>query len=418
MKFSSVFFVGLILAVVTGLWAQDPNTLSKKELFSRARDALLTSIQNKDYDRVSEAYAYLQANLSEGAPLSIFDEYMIDMELGRYADAIPKLAHIGRMMFDASYTPEKKVERIIKDDALHKYLENKFAQQKDSLINIVDSSGIDPGLKDLYATLIYAAGTVGAAYYVDRYDRVHVHLSVEDTSYVDRLIKRAHSYVEKYPNTEYANLIKTSILPLVEKYIDRKRKLDKDPYTYHYYTGGFHVFGGLWRGFMTGGATDYLQTKMGSSLNVEMELQFLRVAIGFFYNRGLISRLENYDDDGDFEDVAYGLGLGVVVFDMRYLKIEPFIGFSAYNFSNIFEEEGKGAFFAGLNSDIRLYTTPPSFIVFSLVLRLKYQALIGKFSYHRHFEPCCDETKVYPPKDIDANYVVHQFGAEIGLSLW
>ena len=126
MRLRLLFFVGFVLLGVSGIWAQDSNLLSKKELFNRARTVLLTSLEKKDFDRVKEAYAYLQANVSEGAPLSIFDEYMIDMELGRYADAIPKLATLGRMMFDSSYASEAKKERIVKDDALHKYLDDKF----------------------------------------------------------------------------------------------------------------------------------------------------------------------------------------------------------------------------------------------------------------------------------------------------
>ena len=42
---------------------------SKKELFSRARDALKTSLEQQDYERSRQAIEYLKANLDEGAPL-------------------------------------------------------------------------------------------------------------------------------------------------------------------------------------------------------------------------------------------------------------------------------------------------------------------------------------------------------------
>ena len=98
------------------------NTPSKKELFSRARDVLKKSLESKDFERAGEAYAYLQANLNDGAPLSIFEEYLIDMEMGKYADGVRKYASQRRILLDSSYTPEKKDERYYEKDALHKYL--------------------------------------------------------------------------------------------------------------------------------------------------------------------------------------------------------------------------------------------------------------------------------------------------------
>lgn len=418
MRFRFLIFVGLILLECAGIWAQDSNSLSKKELFIRARDVLLTSLENKDFDRVNEAYAYLRANISEGAPLAIFEEYMIDMELGRYADAIPKLAILGRMMFDDSYTSESKKERNIKDDALHKYLDNKFTSftlsQLDSLVKLVDDSDVNPELKDLYATLIYARVVID----VDIDDRTSLRRFTVYMSRADQFLERARSYVEKNPYTEHANYLRDRIIPMVEMYAERKRNLNEDPYHYHYYSGGIHIYGGTWTGFMTGDATDYLHTKMGDSWGIEFDLQFRRGVLGLFRYDGLISTLKKYEEKGDEEDILFGLKLGIVALDLRYIKIEPFVGYAGYSFSNVFEEDGDGVFLAGLNSDIRLYTTDPDFLLFSVVLRLKYQALIGTFSYHRDFTPCCDETTEYPPSDIDANFVIHHFGVELGLSVW
>lgn len=422
MRLRLLFFVGLVLLGVSGIWAQDSNLLSKKELFNRARTVLLTSLEKKDFDRVKEAYAYLQANVSEGAPLSIFDEYMIDMELGRYADAIPKLATLGRMMFDSSYASEAKKERIVKDDALHKYLDDKFTSftlgQLDSLVKLIDDSDVDPELKDLYATLIYARVVIDAEFYTGPSNKTSVRLSVISLTRADQFLERARSYVEKQPNAEHSGYLKTRIIPMVEKYAERKNKLDKDPYSYHYYSGGFHIFAGLWTGFMSGDATDYLETKTGNCWNLEAQLQIFRLTLGIFRNSGLISKLINYDEKGDLEDEAFGAKLGLIALDMRYVRIEPFFGFAGYTFSNVFEEENDGIFLVGLNSDVRLYTTRPDFMVFSLVLRLKYQAFFGTFSYHNSFEPCCGDTRERPPKDIEADFVIHQFGMELGLSLW
>ncbi|WP_206674869.1 hypothetical protein [Fibrobacter succinogenes] len=64
----------LLVLVATFCWSQEKtvpkdviyytNAPSKKELFSRARDVLKKSLENKDFGQAGEAYAYLQANVA------------------------------------------------------------------------------------------------------------------------------------------------------------------------------------------------------------------------------------------------------------------------------------------------------------------------------------------------------------------
>ena len=67
----TLFVLVLLISVVVSF-----ATPSKKELFSRARDALKTSLESKDFARSRLAIDYLKQNLAEGAPLSYFEEYL------------------------------------------------------------------------------------------------------------------------------------------------------------------------------------------------------------------------------------------------------------------------------------------------------------------------------------------------------
>ena len=232
-------------------------TPSKKELYSRARDVLKKSLENKDFERAGEAYAYLQSNVSEGAPLTIFEEYLIDMEMGKYADGIRKYASQRRVLLDSSYTPEKKDNRYFENDVLHKYLYDKFdpftEAKADSMVKLVDASDESEEIKDLYATMIYGELTIGFDFYKFS-SRTFIYRNVRDTARADQFLERAKSFVEKNPYTEHTGYLKNSIIPFVEEIVQRLRDFRKDPLKHKYYTGGMGVYAGFWAGFLTGDA--------------------------------------------------------------------------------------------------------------------------------------------------------------------
>ena len=121
------------------------NSISKKELFSRARDALKTSLETGNKDRASQALAYLQKNLSEGAPLIRFEEYLINMEIGDYENGIAIYADLRREVLDRDYKPKRDL-RIQVEDPLAVYLRrdlSNFSRVKaDSLYARVENSDI------------------------------------------------------------------------------------------------------------------------------------------------------------------------------------------------------------------------------------------------------------------------------------
>lgn len=415
-----IFLVLILLASFgfaqdqAGLKNEIYNNPSKKELFSRARDVLKKSLEAKDFERAGEAYSYLQANVGEGAPLTVFEEYLIDMEMGKYADGIRKYANQRRLLLDSSYTLEKKNDRFTEKDALHKYLYDKFdpftEATADSMVKLVDASDVSDELKDLYAAMIYGELTIGFDVYTF-HSKTFLYSNVRDTARADQFLERARTYVEKNPYTEHSGYLKNSTIPMVEKVVTRLREFRKDPLKHKYYGGGMGIYAGLWTGTMTGDATDYLHTEMGSSFNIEGSLQFGRISLNIFWNYGLLSRPEDYPWE-DSEDELFGLSVGFTAFDSRYLKVEPFIGFGGYDF--MMAEASADVFVLGLNTDVRIFATKPQhyggFSV-ALMARLKYQANFGSL-----------DTYVYDDRDVQtdvrADFIVHQFGINLGLFLW
>ena len=391
------------------------NTPSKKELYSRARDVLKKSLEGKDMDRAGEAYAYLQANVGEGAPLSIFEEYLIDMEMGKYADGVRKYASQRRVLLDTSYTPEKKDDRYYEKDALHKYLYDKFdpftEAKADSMVKLVDVSDVSEEIKDLYAAMIYAELTIGFDFYKFR-SSTYIYRNVRDTARADQFLERARSYVEKNPYAEHSGYLKNSVIPFVEKVVGRLREFRKDPLKHKYYSGGMAIYAGVWTGTMTGDATDYLHTEMGSSFNIEGSLQFGRVSLNIFWNYGLKALPDSLYWDDESEDESIGLTVGFTAFDSRFVKVEPFIGFGSYDFMNLYDDANTSVFVLGLNTDLRIFATKPQhyggFSV-ALVARLKYQALFGTLEAGG---------PDFGGESIEAGFVAHQFGINLGLFLW
>ena len=414
----------LIVVAATICWSQQQSNLqnviyttpSKKELFSRARDVLKKSLENKDFEHAAEAYAYLQANLAEGAPLTLFEEYLIDMEMGHFEDGVRKYASQRRKLLDSTYVIEKD-NRFSENDALHNYLYGKFENftehTADSMVNIVDASDVSTGLKDLYATMIYGELTVGIEVFSIR-NMPYLYRGLRDTVRVDQFLERAHKFVNENPYTEHTDYIKNQIIPMIETILARVREFRENPLKHKYYTGGLGVFAGVWTGFFSGDATDHLETKMGSSFMLEATIQVKRFSFNGFYSYGFINTPKDYDYNWEeSEEQTYGLSLGFAAFDSRFLRAEPFIGIGSHEFSNTHSDGNSSTtFLLGLNTDVRLFATPPkryggiSFVAFA---RLKYMAMFGTYS---------DDSYRVNYKNLESGFVAHQVGISLGLFLW
>ena len=179
------------------------------------------------------------------------------------------------------------------------------------------------------------------------------------------------------------------------------------------------VFLGSWAGTTTGAVNDYLDVRMGVPILLYFELQFSRVALGFYYGFGLIHSfpylydeggLTEYDRDNEESDESLGLTFGYAVFTSRYLELQPFIGCGGNIFNNGLDDKDFSTFILGGNIDIRMESkhvksTDVAFEL-GLMLRLKYIAEFGSFS---------DKHKDVEYEDY---YINHIFSISIGIAIW
>ena len=377
---------------------------SQKELLRRARNALLEAIKKNDRQRAGEALDYLKDKVKDGASLTIAEEFAADMEIGRYDDGIRLFAEDMRRLFDSTYK-ETREEGYEADDALSGYISDKYRNisrgRTDSLVSVVAASDVDQENKDLFAALMY------------------VGLSFGDTACAREFVARAKHYVGHYPYTEHSRYLRENLIPSIESHLETTVKVMKDPWTFKYYTGGLGVFVGKWAGFIAG--TDVLESSMKFSIMFEASLQIWRISANFLYTSGLLTYV-NYIGKGAFPDEtadeAYGLNFGYTLYDSRFLKVEPFLGFGTYDFLAIDEqwnwrcgECSSNVVSLGANVDLRLFVSRPSEILGiskAFIVRLKYMAQFGNF-----YDDCSSSKKTY-----DEGFIVNTFGLSLGVYLW
>ena len=423
-KIATFLFAAFLLLGFSVPMAQDSAPKpSKKELFLRARDVLKTSLESGDTARAGQALDYLKANVEEGAPLTRFEEYLAEMETGRYERGIELYADMRRVILDSAFKPNWQ-SRASEDDPLSRYLYRNLSPfdstKADSLHARVVPSDISDEYKDLYRTLLYSELIINKVP-VSVYGVAFVVTTLYDTTNVEHFLTCARDFVGKYPQSTYTRIFKEQTIPYVEERMQPYRDFYKDPFKHKYYTGGLGVFVGQWLGFMTGDAMDYFHSEMGSSFIGEISLQFGRISLNGLFSYGIVNKPvgeSHIDVVGGGEDETVGLTLGYTVFDSRWLKAEPFAGVGNYNFMWS-DADISTVLMLGVNADVRLFATKPKRlggISFALIARFKYMMQFGYFT---------NETSYYDYKreehvdlDIDESFMSHQFSLSLGLYLW
>lgn len=423
-KIATFLFAAFLLLGFSVPLAQDSSPKpSKKELFLRARDVLKTSLESGDTARAGQALDYLKTNVEEGAPLTRFEEYLAEMETGRYERGIELYADMRRVILDSAFKPNWQ-SRASEDDPLSRYLYRNLSPfdstKADSLHARVVPSDISDEYKDLYRTLLYSELIINKVP-VSVYGVAFVVTTLYDTTNVEHFLTCARDFVGKYPQSTYTRIFKEQTIPYVEERMKPYRDFYKDPFKHKYYTGGLGVFVGQWLGFMTGDAMDYFHSEMGSTFIGEISLQFGRISLNGLLSYGIVNKPvgeSHIDVVGGGEDETVGLTLGYTVFDSRWLKAEPFAGVGNYNFMWS-DADISTVLMLGVNADVRLFATKPKRlggISFALIARFKYMMQFGYFT---------NETSYYDYKreehvdlDIDESFMSHQFSLSLGLYLW
>jgi tetratricopeptide (TPR) repeat protein len=413
-------------------------TPSKKELFSRARDALKTSLINRDYERSKEAIEYLKSNLDEGAPFWDFEEYLALMEIGEYDAGIEIYANARRIVLDSSYNPELKRRVNPEADPLHLYLYRNVVPftkaTADSLSNVVENSNAKQENKELFTTLLYAELVIGLQTFSYGNGYNFTYRVIADTTAAENFLQSAKKYIEDYPHSFHAQYLKDQIVPFVQNYMDKQREFRRDPIAHKFYTGGIGLYAGTWIGFLCGEMSDVAETEMGTPLQFEVEFRVKRFSLAAFMQFGMIVKpkaLHEVDVDEDSfsgfygsdaidetVDESFGVTLGFTAYDSHYLRVEPFMGMGVTympSFSTpLFEEYSTGAqWIMGANVDFRFAAGNPKRIgalSFAGILRFKYKVMLGTA------ESNTGSNGGYIPPSYGT--VHHEFGLSVGFNLW
>ena len=423
-RLATFLFAAFLLLGFSVPMAQDSSSKpSKKELFLRARDVLKTSLESGDTARAGQALDYLKTNVEEGAPLTRFEEYLAEMETGRYERGIELYADMRRVILDSAFKPNWQ-SRASEDDPLSRYLYRNLSPfdstKADSLHARVVPSDISDEYKDLYRTLLYSELIINKVP-VSVYGVAFVVTTLYDTTNVEHFLTCARDFVGKYPQSTYTRIFKEQTIPYVEERMQPYRDFYKDPFKHKYYTGGLGVFVGQWLGFMTGDAMDYFHSEMGSSFIGEISLQFGRISLNGLFSYGIVNHPvgeSNVYVAGGGEDETVGLTLGYTVFDSRWLKAEPFAGVGNYNFMWS-DADISTVLMLGVNADVRLFATKPKRlggISFALIARFKYMMQFGYFTNETSYYDY--KTEEHVDLDIDESFMSHQFSLSLGLYLW
>lgn len=425
-----ILFTISLLLLVGGALANP----SKKELFSRARDALKASLVQQNFERSKQAIEYLKSHIDEGAPFWEFEEYLALMEMGEYDQGVEIYANARRIVLDSSYHPEMKNRVNPEDDPLHLYLYRNVVPftktTADSLASIVQKSNAKDENKLLFKTLLNAELVIGLRTFSYGENIRFTYRVIADTTAAEDFLKNAKEYIERYSQSVHAQYLKDQVVPFVQGYMDKQREFRRDPIAHKYYTGGLGLYAGSWIGFLCGELSDVSESEMGTPLQFEVELRYKRVSLSAFLRFGMIVKPKQveYDDfhssylgdsyDDASTDESMGVTLGAVVYDSHYLRVEPFIGLGVTYMPSfeipLFDSYSTGAqWIMGTNVDFRFYASKPTRIgalSTAWVLRFKYKVLIGTAE---------SSTKsnggMYSPS---YGTVHHEFGLSLGFNLW
>lgn len=417
--------VFLLIAFV----AANESTISKKEMYDRARDVLKESLEEKNMTEARKALEYLHANIENGAPLTAFEEYLAHLELGDYEEAIGLYVNARRLSMDSTYKPEPD-HRINQQDALSLYLYRDLApfdkSKADSLIAIIDASSIPQKTKDLYASLIYNEITVSSEAYLRGNTKI-VFYQIFDTTAIEAFLNRTESYIAQAPDESDTRFLKEDVYPFVKKIIDQHRDFRKNPLKHKYYSGGLGFYYSRWFGAIKGEASQDIKMDMGTFM-LELELQFSRFNLGFLIAYGIDGEFKDknefqhtYDDSDGSYDVD--ITAGIDAFDSRFLKVVPFMGIGGRTVSTL-GIDSKTHFLLGTNVDLRLLSTTPSRLggaAIALHLRLKYSILFSSYSDSYRIETNPDAQYYedrFETRKLGGDYINHIFSIGLGLFLW
>lgn len=384
--------------------------LPASEMVRRARSYLLKCLQNGDKEQAILTIEYLKEAYSETlCPFSGMEKGLAYLHADRYDSAMTALIEARRLAapkarravsFEDRCVVEAQNDRFrskrIIFDELYAFLEKdypKTAAQIDSLVSAIQSSSVDVFYKEearAFVPVIFTA-SFGRA----------------EAPIVQKVCAAGNAFVQKYPANEDGAWLEANFVKPLQKRIARTPDESlEDPIKSHLYTSGvgFEFLSGI--GMLTGDLDDEFHHKYWSYY-AAIPIQLYRVVFTPFLSFGTIETRKNrrfedvlWEENSDLSVYSAGITLGFVLFDSRYVKLEPFAGIGSaesilpddsndyYYYANksynnyhrlkrYVKHENSVEYLLGATGEVRLWTLAsrnPHAPLSSISLRVKYMA--------------------------------------------
>ncbi len=390
------------------------------EMVRRARTLLLRALQEKDKERATRFVHFLDGQYSDNVcSFSGMEKGLVFLHLGVYDAALTLLVQERRLLGSGSRRAESREERCVAEvlnanwktasiiqDELFLYLNQFYARQsqkQDSLVSVIQESTVDVFFKEAAPAFLPVIFTISWGNAEDRAIR--------------HLLHSGTAFVQKYPMDENGRWLERYFLEPFEKRFQKTPSTTQDPIQNHLYgkSVGFEFLSGI--GFLTGDLKDEFHHRFWDYA-FAVPIQIYRVVFTPFISFGWIETRNNrkFSDvlwEKDSELLVYegGVSVGVVAWDIRYIKLEPFVGIATasaslpensydyYYYANKpnnnyhllrdhIETNNSLAFLAGIAGEVRLVTIcrrDEEAPLNSISLRVKYTAsfLDHDFGYQK-----------------------------------
>ncbi len=304
---------------------------SREEMVRRGRTLLLQSLQTGDSALAAQTVSFLNEKYSESlCPFSRMERGLVYLRIRQYDSAWTELVRERRL-----FAPQAKRAMTASDrcavessndsgplyfhDELFAYLKRDFTwteQKMDSLFARVAASSAQEFYKDA----------------IPAFFPVVFSWEQRDASRGERFLRSAERFVRKYPENENGIWLRENFLGAEQ---EKNSVRSDDAFRSHLYGSGvgLEFLSGI--GFLT---SDFKQAFRHRYWNnqVALPIQLFRVTFTPFVSFGMLQTRENrqfadvlWEKGSELAILEGGMTLGLVAFDSRFFKVEPFVGIAS-----------------------------------------------------------------------------------------
>lgn len=376
---------------------------SAEEMVRRSRTLLLKSLQDGDSALALQTVAFLNERYSENlCPFSRMEKGLVYLQIRQYDSAWTELVRERRLFAPQAKRPNTVADRCALEssnenggilyfrDELFGYLKRNFTwtgQKMDSLLAHVATSSVPEFYKDA----------------IPAFFPVVFSWELRDDSRASPFFRSAERFVQKYPGDENGIWLRENFLGAEQG--ENSVRAD-DAFLSHLYgtSVGFEFLSGM--GFLTSDFKKEFRHRYGN-FHAALPIQLFRATFTPFVSFGMLETRKNrqfadvlWEKGSDLAILEGGMTLGLVAFDSRFFKVEPFLGIASmelalpdnsadyyyyadkpnnnyHRLRRYVEDNRSVVYLAGVSGEFRLlsiYSRRSEAPISSISLRVKYMA--------------------------------------------